>query len=136
MIKIRIKQFFVTLFFYLIPPTIIVWRHVDLTIEQTTSIMPFVLVGVIFAVFLYFKMKKRNEIMIIRRTKEIEDNARTVGTILYFYSKFAVVFVIVFILLYYVQFNFKSLTGTMEWIALSLVLGALLRINLAQTSGY
>jgi hypothetical protein len=119
-----------------IPAIIIIIRHVDLTIEETTSIMPFVLIGIIVSPFIYFKVKKRNEIMKIRETKEIEDNNRKVGTILHFYIKFSIIYFILFLMMYYVQFNFKPLTGTMQWVGLSLLVGSMLRINLAQKTGY
>lgn len=136
MIKIRIQQVFINLFYYVIPATIIILRHVDLTVEESRSIVPYVLIGLIISPFLYMKSKKHHEIMLIRRTKEIEDNNRKVSTILHFYLRFAIIYLIVFLLMYYVQFNFKPLTGTLEWVGASLFIGSLLRINLAQNTGY
>jgi hypothetical protein len=107
-----------------------------MTMKETVSVMPYALAGIAMSVGIYFMMKKKNKIMKIREVKEIEDNKRTVGTITYFYSKFVVIFVLIFVLMYYVQFNFSPLIGTLEMIGGSLVIGALIRINLAMNTGY
>lgn len=136
MIKIKIQQGFVNLFFYITPSLIFIWRHIDLTARQTVSILPYVFTGLILGVGIYFMLKNKNKIMKIREVKEIEDNKRKAGTIIYFYSKFIAIFLLIFVLMYYVQFNFSPLIGTLEMIGGSLLLGALIRINLAITSGY
>jgi len=136
MIKIKLQQAFVNLFFYLAPSFIFIWRHIDLTARETVSIAPYILAGLAIGVGMYFMLKKKNKIMKIREVKEIEDNKRKVGTIIYFYSKFVAIFLLIFVLMYYVQFNFSPLIGTLEMIGGSLLLGALIRINLAINSGY
>lgn len=107
-----------------------------MTAKQTVSIMPYVLAGIVIAIPMYFMMKKKNELMRIKRVKEIEDNKRTASTILYFYRKFVIIFAIAFILMFYVQVNFSPLIGTLEMIGGSLVIGAGIRINLAINTGY
>lgn len=136
MIKIKIQQFLISLFFYIGPSIIFIWRHIDLTARETLSIAPYILAALVIGVGVYFMLKKKNKIMKIREVKEIEDNNRKVGTILYFYSKFVAIFAFIFILMYYVQFNFSPLIGTLEMIGGSLLLGGLIRLNLAMNSGY
>ena len=133
--RVKVQQGFINYFFYVNTAIIIIWRHVNLTIKQTTSMLPFIMVGTVLLVFYIIYSKKKTKIMKIKETKEIEDNARTAKTIIYFYKRFVLIYVILFLLLYYVQFNFKSLTVTMELIAGSLLIGAMLRIDLANRTG-
>ncbi len=107
-----------------------------MTLKETTSILPYVLAAIVVGIGVYFWMKRKNKVMKIKEVKEIEDNKRTVGTILYFYSKYAVIFILLFVLMYYVQFNFKPLIGTLEMIGGSLVIGVIIRLNLAISTGY
>ena len=133
--KIRLQQYLINFFFYILTGIIIVLRHVDVTIEQTTSLLPFIIVGFIALVIYTIWSKKKTKIMRIKETKEIEDDKRKVGTIIYFYKKFIMIYLGIFFGLYYIQFNFRSLTGTMELVAVSLSIGAILRINLASNTG-
>ena len=136
MIKIKAQQTLINFFFFILPTIIIIWRHINISFEQTTSITWIILSGIVVLVVFIIWSKKKNKIMKIKEAKEIEDDQRKVGTIIYFYMRFVLIYAVLFILLYYVQFNFRSLTGTMEMIGGSLFLGALFRINLAQNTGY
>ena len=136
MIKIKLQQILINLFFYIAPGIIFILRHIDMTMKETLSITPYILAGLAMGVGIYFMLKKKNKIMKIREVKEIEDNERKVGTIIYFYSKFVAIFLLIFVLMYYVQFNFSPLIGTLEMIGGSLLIGALIRLNLAMNSGY
>ena len=130
--RIKIQQLFINIFFYVVPAGIAIWRHAQASLEYKRSLL-----GIIIAIFIgYLYLKKKNKIMRIKETKEIEDDKRTVKNILYWYTKFATIYLVGFVTLFYVQFNFQSLTFTMELIAGSLIIGALLRINLASNSGY
>lgn len=127
-LKARFQQLLVNVFMYVIPAVIAIWRHAQVNIESKRGMLGLVIVAVIF----YNYAKKKNKYYRIKETKEIEDDKRTTKTIIYFYTKFAIMYVVLFLGLYYIQFNFKSLTATMQMIGGSLVVGALLRLDLAK----
>ena len=127
--KTKILQLFIFLFLVVVPLSLLFYRHGKMTQKIPTWVLIVSLVIVIWLV------KKRNHKYKILESKEIEDDNRTVKVILYFYKQFAILYIVVMIAFKYVQLNFVSISWTMVYIGISLALGGLLRIHLANTTG-
>lgn len=126
----RIQQFLINIAFYIIPAVIVIMRHADERVYKRSAFGIFI---VFIIVFMY--LRKKHKYMKIKENKEIEDDHRKTLTIVYFYTRFAVFYTILVVAIYYIQFNFEQLVTTLILIAISLIIGAILRIDLANRTG-
>lgn len=128
-LKTRLLRFAIFIFFIVIPFTIFFLRHAKMQ-TKIPSWVTIVAVGVVI-----YLIKKANRKYKILEAKEIEDDKRTATVILFFYRQFVVIYLIVMIGFKYVQINFSSITWTMIYVGISLLIGGILRIHLANTTG-
>ena len=125
--KKRLNSLLIFIFYVVIPTCIILIRHTNLADRTTFQKIGFTVL-LISAIPIYLWQKKNNERMKIKRNKEIEDDNRTVSNELYFMKRFAFIYIIVYIALRMISFNFSRITMTLIMIASSLLIGAIIRI--------
>jgi hypothetical protein len=127
-----LRKLIVDICYYLIPLGVIILIHVDFS-DNKKSIGFFATLLILILTFLY--MRKKNKIMKIKETKEIEDGQRKISTILFYYIRFAIFYMLLYASITYIEVNFSELILTLQLIAISLITGVLFRIDLANKTG-